>query len=158
MLESVPWQTVNQAVEILGNCERVDDAIRQRIRALVTDDMTEHRLIDMIPEAFGLVILYHMPEAATAKPPTSFLVQDAAGQWRPIPNKDDPIFVWAIKIAMHIFHNGPRHIFMTNANRSSIIDSVNKMLNKAGPDALKDCTFELSFLWPPGAYLELLNQ
>ena len=139
-MESVPWQTVYAAVEIIGEGEhgRIDAEVERRIRVLVNDDLTLHRLTGMIPEAFGLVLAAHLPEAATMTLPTTFSVQDAAGQWQPVPIKNDPIFVEAIEIAQHIFHNGPRHLFKNNSELSAIFDLINNSLNKGGPKALQD--------------------
>jgi len=145
MMEPVSPETVRAAIEILGVCERVDAKVEKRIRALVADDLTVRRLVDVIPEAFGLVLAAHLPEAETVTLPTTFSVQNAAGQWRAFPIRNEPVFADAIKIAQHIFHNGPRHIFKTNADRSSVIDAINKTLNNHGPSAMKDSVIEIFY-------------
>ena len=151
-MESVSDKTIYQAVEILGTCESVDDVIRQRIRALVEEDITVSRLVDFIAEAFGLVALSHLPIGEDATLPTAFSAQDMAGKRRSFPMKDEPIMAEAIKIAQHIFDNGPRHIFVTNARRSAIMDVTNNFLWEHGPSALEGVKVGLSFDLPASLY------
>ena len=158
MMEPVSPETVRAAVEILGVCERVDAHVEKRIRALVADDLTVFRLVHVIPEAFGLVLIAHMPEAKTVTLPATFSVQDTTGQRRVFPLRCEPVFIEAINIAEHVFHNGPRHIFKTNADRSSVIDAINKTLNSHGPSAMKDSAINICFHGVPSSLYSQYSQ
>ena len=148
-MELVSTETVCAAVEILGECENVNDEVERRIRSLVAEELTMIRLIDIIPEAFGWVTASHLPGASAMTLPTTFSVKDAAGEWQSFPIKNEPIFVDAIKIAQHIFHNGPRHIFKNNADRSGLLDAVSKFLDKGG--CLEGSTGSLTFFGLPAS-------
>jgi len=152
-MESVSDKTVYQAVQILGTCASVDDVVRQRIRALVEEDITVSRLVDVITEAFGLVTLSYLPIGEDAEPfPATFSAQDMAGEWRPFPIEAEPIIGEAIRIAQHIFENGPRHIFQTISEKSAIMDAINKILSEHGPSALEGVKAGLQFELPASLY------
>jgi hypothetical protein len=51
----ISWQTVLAAAEIISADGITDVEIESRVLALVDDPMLVRRLIDCIPEAFGLV-------------------------------------------------------------------------------------------------------
>jgi hypothetical protein len=131
-MELVSTDTVLAAVELLGAQEQVDDETEKRIRALVEADMTMQRLIDIIPEAFGLVVVSHLPGASGMTLPETFSVKDEFGAWRSIPIIREPVLVVAIEIAQHMFHHGPRHVFKNNAERSGILNAVSNALNGGG--------------------------
>ncbi|WP_155755074.1 hypothetical protein [Burkholderia pseudomultivorans] len=80
-MKPVSVDTVLAAAEILGAHPHVDDETEQRVRALVDDDLTMRRLVDIIPEAFGLVVASHLPSASGMTLPDSFSVQDESGTW-----------------------------------------------------------------------------
>ncbi len=52
--------------------------------------------------------------------------------WQSFPFKREPIFTAAALAAQAMFHNGPRRIFQTVTDRSSILGTVNKALNQSG--------------------------
>ncbi|OJB29239.1 hypothetical protein [Burkholderia ubonensis] len=139
-MKPISINTILAAVEILGAQERVDDEIEKRVRALVEDDMTMRRLVDIIPEAFGLVVASHLPSASASGMtlPDTFSVQDESGAWRSVPITREPVFVAALEIAQHIFHSGPRHVLRNNAERSSIFAAVSKALDSG--DSLEGST------------------
>ncbi|MGU7839327.1 hypothetical protein ACV22V_07665 [Burkholderia sp. AW33-5] len=120
------------AVEILGAQECIDDEIENRIRALVRDDTTVRRLVDIIPEAFGLVVASHLPAASGMTLPDTFAVRDESGAWVEVPITHEPVFVAALEIAQHIFHSGPRHVLRNNAARSGILAAVSNALSSGG--------------------------
>ncbi|WP_157649061.1 hypothetical protein [Burkholderia ubonensis] len=137
-MKPISINTILAAVEILGAQECVDDEIEKRVRALVEDDMTMRRLVDIIPEAFGLVVASHLPSASGMTLPDTFSVQDKSGAWRSVPITREPVFVAALEIAQHIFHSGPRHVLRNNAERSSIFAAVSKALDSG--DSLEGST------------------
>lgn len=72
---------VEAAIGVLGNPDLKGDEIEARVLALAGGDaMLARRLIDVVPEGFGLVLVSHVESAATLQLPTGFSVQDAAGE------------------------------------------------------------------------------
>ncbi|WP_228545297.1 hypothetical protein [Burkholderia pseudomultivorans] len=128
-MKPVSVDTVLAAAEILGAHPHVDDETEQRVRALVDDDLTMRRLVDIIPEAFGLVVASHLPSAAGMTLPDSFSVQDESGTWHAVPIDCEPVFVAALEIARHAFHAGPRHLVKNNAERSSMLCAISNALD-----------------------------
>jgi len=145
-MESVTNDTVYAAVEILGSCEQVDDEVERRIRSLVAEDLTMRRLVAFIPEAFGWVVVSHLPGGMEMSFP-GFTVQEGGG---PFPLTCEPIFTEAVKIAQFIFHNGPRHLIENIANRSAILGATNNVLNEGG--SLKGSTFAWCVPLPASLY------
>lgn len=131
-IETVTINTVYSAVEILGEKEHNLDEerdVEERIRSLVADDMTVRRLVDVIPEAFGLVLISHLPAASGVNLPACFYAKDAKGEWQSFDFNREPIFGAAIEISQHIFHNGPRHIMKNIADRSGLLATVSNALD-----------------------------
>jgi hypothetical protein len=92
------------------------------------DQQLALRTINWLQESFGLVLIAHLD--ADVIPPTTFAVQDTAGEWIEFPLAADPIFKDAFGIATTVFHNGPREVFSSLAKASSIFSVVNKALNQ----------------------------
>ncbi|MFC2252382.1 hypothetical protein ACETRX_22280 [Labrys portucalensis] len=129
----VSLDTIYATVDLLGAQEHYpDDGVEERIRHLVNDDLTMHRLADVIPEAFGLVLISHIPAASGVSLPTCFYAQDDQGGWQPFPFNREPIFAVAIEIAQHVFHNGPRHVMKNIADRSGLLATIGNALDQGG--------------------------
>lgn len=121
---------VASAIDHLGNPELSVPEIEAAVLALAGGDaMLARRLIDVVPEGFGLVLVSHVESAATLQLPTEFSVQDAAGDWVDIPLTREPVFVAALLAAQRMFHAGPRLKFETVTNRSGLLHAVNNALN-----------------------------
>ena len=131
-MEALSPKLIYQAVEILGAQADADDAAEAQVRLLVGDDLTMRRLADVVPEAFGLVLASHLPGADTMTLPDTFRAQDEDGEWLEFPLRREPIFVVALDIAQHTFHNGPRALLQNLAERSSLLSAINKGLNAGG--------------------------
>ena len=131
-MEALSPNLIYQAVEILGAQPDADDAVEAQVRALVGDDLTVRRLADVVPEAFGLVLASHLPGAESMTLPDTFCAQDEDGEWVEFPLRREPIFVVALDIAQHTFHNGPRALMQNLADRSSLLSAINKALNAGG--------------------------
>ncbi|MEG2029410.1 MAG: hypothetical protein RR376_02045, partial [Janthinobacterium sp.] len=80
----------------------------------------------------GLVLASHLPGAANMTLPDTFRAQDEDGEWVEFPLRREPIFVVALDIAQHTFHNGPRALMKNLADRSSLLSAINKGLNAGG--------------------------
>lgn len=122
-------------MEILGAQEHhldEDKGVEARLLSLVTTELTMRRLADVIPEAFGLVVASHLPCADKMTFPASFYVANERGAWQSFPIESEPIFVAAIEIAQHVFHNGPRHILKNIADRSGILSAIGNALDEGG--------------------------
>jgi hypothetical protein len=145
-MESVSNDTIRAAVEILGSCEQVDDEVERRIRSLVAEDLTMRRLVAFIPEAFGWVVVSHLP-GATEMSLKGFIMEDGGG---PFPFISEPIFAEAVKIGQFTFHNGPRHLIRNIANRSAILSAASGLLDKVG--SLKGCAFASCIALPASLY------
>ena len=131
-MEALSPNLIYQAVEILGAQPDADDAVEAQVRALVQDELTVRRLADVVPEAFGLVLASHLPGAESMTLPDTFCAQDEDGEWVEFPLRREPIFVVALDIAQHTFHNGPRALIQNLADRSSLLAAINQALTAGG--------------------------
>ncbi len=124
---------VQSTTAILGQPELSTDEIETQVLALAGGDaMLARRLIDVVPEGFGLVLVSHIKSAKTMQLPTEFAVQDAAGEWVGFPFAREPIFIAAVLAAQAMFHTGPRPAFQTVTDRSALLNTVNDALNQGG--------------------------
>jgi hypothetical protein len=120
-------ETIRAAIAIIGTSGNEDAQIERDVRALVADEMTSRRLIDLIPEAFGIVLVSHISHKIVL--PTTFSAKSSSGQWIHFPFSAEPIFADALRIAQSIFHDGPRDVFQNISLRSSMTNTVNNTLN-----------------------------
>lgn len=123
---TVPTEAIQKTIAILGVEGIQDEEIESRVAALAMDKMVARRLIDWIPEAFGIVLASHVGKVHL---PTTFSARSRSGQWRTFEFKLKPIFGEAISIATDMYHSGDRSIFANIAIRSSTVGAVNRALN-----------------------------
>lgn len=93
---------------------------------LVGDHGLANRIIDWLPEAFGLILVGHMGNITL---PKAFKAKDRFGDWIEIPFAKEPVFADALEFASLTFHNGPKRLFSGLAVQSSVVDVVNQALN-----------------------------
>lgn len=129
-LKGLAGGDLDKVVELIGSNSLAEDVIERQVLALVGDPMIARRAIDWIPEAFALVVAGHMDKV---KLPTTFSAKGRDGVWHRFPLSAEPIFAQAMRKAAETFHHGPRDLFGAVAQRSGILDAVNKALN-AGQD------------------------
>ena len=96
--------------------------------ALVGDQMLARRALNFVPEAFGAMVIGHIPGFATRLPKT-FSASAANGEWHEFLFADEPIFVQAVQMAMRLAHQGNRGFIEPVSGRSSLINLVSKSLN-----------------------------
>ncbi len=118
---------VRIVISILASDDMTEDAIESAVLAEVRDPMLARRLIDWIPEAFGIVTVSHMGRIGI---PATFKAKTKQGGWREFPLDVEPILLCALKRAQQMYHDGPRHLFAPLASRSSTMAVVNKALNE----------------------------
>jgi hypothetical protein len=123
----IPNNIVEAAIQIIGTSGIEDEAIESRVRELVSDEMTARRLIDWIPEAFGLVLISHISSKIIL--PTTFSAKASDGHWVTLKFEAEPIFTVALQMAQSIYQNGPGEVFKNISLRSAMTDSVNRALN-----------------------------
>lgn len=130
-MEALSPDLIYQAVQILGAQEATagNDIAEEKIGTLVRDAVTVRRLADVIPEAFGLVLASHIPGAENMTLPDTFRAQDDSGEWVEFPMRCEPIFVGALDIAQHTFHNGPRALMKNLADQSSLLSAISQALD-----------------------------
>jgi len=130
-MEALSPGLIYQAVQILGAQEASahNDIAEEKIGTLVRDAVTVRRLADVIPEAFGLVLASHIPGAENMTLPVTFRAQDDSGEWVEFPMRCEPIFVVALDIAQHTFHNGPRALMQNLADSSSLLSAISQALD-----------------------------
>lgn len=129
-LLSVPTESqLQQAIALIAQEGLGDDDIEQRMTALATEPMLARRLIDWLPEAFGLVLVSHMDGVEL---PTRFSASDRNGRWHEFEFAAEPIFAPAMNLAMQMYQAGPRQSFARIAQRSSIVDAVSRALEQCG--------------------------
>ncbi|UXI69005.1 hypothetical protein [Tahibacter amnicola] len=127
---------VRQTIPILADANAGRADIEARVLALAGDAALARRLIDWIPEPFGMVLVAHLGDLRFAK---TFKAQNAAGEWIEFPLEAEPIFQHALILASALCHNGPQEVFQAVALKSSVVPAVNKAL-QAG-QKLADGTF-----------------
>ncbi len=123
---------VEAVIEILGDPDLSGDEIELKVEALALEPILARRLIDVVPEAFGLILISHIENADKMELPTTFSAKDVNGDWKIFSFKEEPIFIAGVLAAQAMFHNGPRLKFQTVTNRSALLDSVNNALNASG--------------------------
>lgn len=122
----IPEDQLQRVVTILGSTAARDDAMESNVQELVADKILAQRLLDWIPEVFGLVLVSHIGKVNL---PRTFSAKSSDGRWVEISLDAEPIFKAVVPIAMAMFHSGPRDAFRNIAERSAILDTANKALN-----------------------------
>lgn len=117
---------VAETIDIIGAGSFTDGQIEEKVLALAGDAMTARRLIDWIPEAFGVALARRLGKVTIAK---TFSAKNAQGKWKSIPMTAEPVFVVALEAALKMYQEGPREKFINVARRSSIFNAINNALN-----------------------------
>jgi hypothetical protein len=125
-MKSISNEIIANAIAILGTHGISEDEIEAQITALVSDAMDARRLIDLIPEAFGRVMVSHLGQPVL---PKSFGARNAQGKWKWFPFTCEPVFVVALEIAQATYSDGTREDFLNVANRSSKARTASAALN-----------------------------
>lgn len=131
-MELLSSQLIYQTVLLMAaqpDDDEDDEQLEAQVRALVDDELSVRRLLDVIPEAFGMVMVAHLPAAAGVILPDTFSAQDEDDEWTAIALHAEPIFAVAADIATHTFHNGPRAQMQAIAGRSSLLSAVSNALD-----------------------------
>jgi hypothetical protein len=124
-MQIVALETITKVAELAASGLTPEEYEAAALQAVGEPDLAR-RVVDWLPEAFGVVLVSHM---ATVTLPTTFLARDSSGSWVEIPFSKDPIFGEVLKLALSMYHHGPREVFSALALRSSTVDAVNKALN-----------------------------
>jgi hypothetical protein len=132
---SVSPELLERTAEILGTDGISDEEIESKIFALAQDFMLARRLIDWLPEAFGIVFIPHM---AKVNVPTTFSAKSKDGRWIEFKFGVEPIFEGAVRLGMEMYHCGHRGTFRNIVSRSSTLDAVNRALNQG--DSIEGAT------------------
>lgn len=122
-----PPELIERAIAIIGRDGISDEEMEALVLSLTQDSMLARRLIDWLPEAFGIVFIPHL---AAVNLPTTFSARTRSGKWMEFKFQAEPIFSTAVRIGMDMYHSGPRDTFKNVVLRSSIVDAVNKALNE----------------------------
>ncbi len=128
-MKPIAPEIVERAVQILGTEGISEDDIEAQIAVLVSDPMEARRLIDWIPEAFGIVLVAHLGDLVL---PKQFSALNAKGKEQLFPFTSEPIFLLALQMAQVAYHNGPSKSFQNVAFRSSTVRSVDNLLSAGG--------------------------
>jgi hypothetical protein len=119
-------ELVTGCISVLGQPGISPDEVEREVLRLAADPMMARRLIDWVPEAFGLVLVSHIGKVQFGN---TFSALDQRGKWITIDVSREPIFAAALKPATVMFHSGPRDVFESIATRSSTLACVNSALN-----------------------------
>ncbi len=125
-MQTVPTEHLQRAIAILGEGERRDTEIDIAITRFAPERMTLRRLVDCIPEAFGLVLL---PNVADVILPTTFTARAADGTAKEFALEREPIFEDTMRIAREMYANGQRAVFANVTKRSGLVAMVNQALD-----------------------------
>lgn len=120
---------LQKAIAVIGRDDISDDEIEVEIAAFVHEQMLARRLIDWLPEVFGIVLISHLGEIDL---PTTFSAKDKRGHWIELEFELEPIIQIAAKVATEMYHTGPRNTFSNIALRSAMVGAVNRVLNESG--------------------------
>jgi hypothetical protein len=123
---AVPTEAIHKAIAVLGVEGIAESKVEANIASFAKDKMVARRLIDWIPEAFGIVLVSHIGKINL---PATFSARSSDGQWKQFEFKVEPIFGEALRLAADMYHTGDRSAFGSIAKRSSMVDVVNKVLN-----------------------------
>jgi hypothetical protein len=122
----VPTEAIHKTIAVLGVEGISENEVESTVASFAGDKMIARRLIDWIPEAFGIVLASHIGKINL---PTTFSAQSHNGEWKHFEFKVEPIFVESLRIATDMYHSGDRPTFGNVAKRSSMVDVVNNALN-----------------------------
>jgi hypothetical protein len=117
---------LSESIAIIGTDGITDSELEARIFVITNDSMLSRRLIDWLPEIFGLVLISHM---ANVTLPRTFSAKTRRGQWIELDLKLEPIFEPALVLAQQMYHDGPNKIFKCIAIRSAVVSAANRALN-----------------------------
>ena len=117
---------LQHVVAIIGSDGMKEDEMEAGVVELVADSTMARRLIDWIPEVFGLVLVSHIGKVNL---PKTFTAKASNGRWLEISLEAEPIFGATLPIAMAMFHSGPRNVFRNIAERSAVLSAANRLLN-----------------------------
>lgn len=126
----VPTELIEQCIAIIGRTGVTENEIESEVLALAQDQMLARRLIDSVPEAFGIVLAAHISSELIL--PTEFSAKSQDGEWQWFKFEVEPVFGAAFKLAQHMFHHGSREVFQNIAVRSAMLNTVNNLLNAGG--------------------------
>jgi hypothetical protein len=124
-MKPIAPEIIARAIEILGTDNISEDEIEKQVGELTTDPMEARRLIDWIPEAFGMVLVAQHGVRTFR----TFSAKNAQGKWKSIPVAQEPIFAAAVIHAQSMFHGEPHTAFENIANRSAEVSSASEMLS-----------------------------
>lgn len=128
MLSLVSEELLLKAIDVIGRDGISDDEIEVEILVLAQEQMLARRLIDWLPEIFGIILVSHMGEIQL---PTTFSAKNKRGKWIELEFKVEPLVQIASMVATDIYHAGPRNTFSNIALRSCMVDAVNRALNES---------------------------
>jgi len=126
LMESITNQTIRHSIVHMANCDLNQGSEEAAIAELVRSEMAMRRIVDWVPEAFGIFfIAQQFPKIIL---PTTFSAQKQDGNWQEYPFKCEPVFVTSLDIAKEIYTKGPSQVFESITLRSSMVGTVNKSL------------------------------
>jgi hypothetical protein len=125
-MTKVSVEDIQRAIAQLGEGERRDVEIEIAVARFAGDKMTVRRLVDWIPEVFGVVLLPHVAEVVL---PVTFTARAQDGTWKEFPFEREPIVALTLPIAVALYNDGGRAVFSSVVKRSSMVVAVNKALN-----------------------------
>ena len=123
---TVPIDAIHKAVAILGSEGISDGDVESGIASFADNKLVARRLIDCIPEAFGIVLASHVGRINL---PSTFSARLKSGNWKSFEFAVEPVFDLSLRIAADMYHAGDRATFGNVAKRSSIIVALNNALN-----------------------------
>jgi hypothetical protein len=124
---SVSSELIERTAEVLGTDGISEEEIESKVFAFAQDSILARRLIDWLPEAFGIIFIPHI---ARVNLPTTFSAKSKDGKWIEFKFCVEPIFEGAVRLGMEMYHSGPRSTFSNIVSRSSTVNAVNQALNQ----------------------------
>lgn len=121
-------QQIRQTIAVMGRDGISDADLETEVGALLGESMLARRMLDWLPEIFGMVLVAHMEDDITL--PKTFSAQNWRGDWVEMEFDVEPLFQPTLCIAMEMYHSGPREAFGNIAMRSAAVSAVSRALEQ----------------------------
>jgi hypothetical protein len=121
-----------QALAIFADHALEEEELQHKLDTLCGENFVGARLRCFIPEAFAFVLTQKLENCGRLSCSETFSAQDCNGEWRDVALEREPFFAEGLAQAERVFVEGPRAVYEGAANRSALMNAVNKTLNGGG--------------------------
>jgi hypothetical protein len=123
-MNTISPEIVHSVVSLLAR-DIDEESLEREVFLLTNDRMLSRRLIDWIPEVFGILLVGHIAQVHL---PSKFSAKAKNGKWHEFEFTVEPIVAVAFSIATDMVHAEPNDAFKSIASRSSMVSAVTRAL------------------------------